>query len=449
MRKSYEMDMTRGPLLRSILLFMLPLLLSGVLQLLFNATDIVVVGQFAGANAMAAVGSTTSLFNLLINAFIGISVGANVLVARFCGERSYDGVQETVQTSLLTGLIGGVILVVLARPMLTLMQTPDEVIEGAVLYMRVYFIGMPATMIYNFGAAVLRAVGDTRRPLYFLMAAGVMNVLGDLLFVCVLGMGVAGVAIATVLSQCVSATLTVLCLTGSDGMCHLDIRHLRFSPDRFRQIMKIGLPAGMQSVIFNISNVLIQSSINSFGAVAVAGNTAAANIEGFVYISMNSLYQTTLSFTSQNLGAKQYRRIDRILVCCMTLVVLIGVVLGQGAYRLGDPLLHIYSQDPEVIAYGIQRFSVVSVTYFLCGMMDVGSGVVRGLGYSIMPMLVSMVGACVFRVIWIFTIFRMYHTLTSLYVSYPISWILTVIAHMVCYLIIRHKIFPKKSAVAE
>lgn len=233
-------------------------------------------------------------------------------------------------------------------------------------------------MIYNFGAAVLRAVGDTRRPLYFLMAAGVMNVLGDLLFVCVLGMGVAGVALATVLSQCVSAALTVLCLTGSDGMCHLDIRRLRFYPERFAQIMKIGLPAGMQSVIFNISNVLIQSSINSFGAVAVAGNTAAANVEGFVYISMNSLYQTTLSFTSQNLGAKQYRRVDGILVRCMILVILIGVVLGQGAYRLGDPLLHIYSQDPEVIAYGIQRFSVVSVTYFLCGMMDVGSGVVRG-----------------------------------------------------------------------
>lgn len=400
MRKSYEMDMTRGPLLRSILIFTLPLLLSGVLQLLFNATDIVVVGQFAGANAMASVGSTTSLFNLLINAFIGISVGANVLVARYCGEKNYDGVQQTVQTSLLTGLVGGVILVVLgivlARPMLTLMKTPDEVIEGAVLYMRVYFIGMPATMIYNFGAAVLRAVGDTRRPLYFLMAAGVMNVLGDLLFVCVLGMGVAGVALATVLSQCVSATLTVLCLTGSDGMCHLDIRRLRFYPERFAQIMKIGLPAGMQSVIFNISNVLIQSSINSFGAVAVAGNTAAANVEGFVYISMNSLYQTTLSFTSQNLGAKQYRRVDGILVRCMILVILIGVVLGQGAYRLGDPLLHIYSQDPEVIAYGIQRFSVVSLTYFLCGMMDVGSGVVRGLGYSIMPMLVSMVGACVF-----------------------------------------------------
>lgn len=328
--------------------------------------------------------------------------------------------------------------------MLTLMKTPDEVIEGAVLYMRVYFIGMPATMIYNFGAAVLRAVGDTRRPLYFLMAAGVMNVLGDMLFVCVLGMGVAGVALATVLSQCVSATLTVLCLTGSDGMCHLDIRRLRFYPERFAQIMKIGLPAGMQSVIFNISNVLIQSSINSFGAVAVAGNTAAANVEGFVYISMNSLYQTTLSFTSQNLGAKQYRRVDGILVRCMILVILIGVVLGQGAYRLGDPLLHIYSQDPEVIAYGIQRFSVVSVTYFLCGMMDVGSGVVRGLGYSIMPMLVSMVGACVFRVIWIFTVFRMYHTLFTLYVSYPISWVLTVIAHMICYLVVRRRMFRER-----
>ena len=210
--------------------------------------------------------------------------------------------------------------------------------------------------------------------------------------------------------------------------------------------MKIGLPAGMQSVIFNISNVLIQSSINSFGAVAVAGNTAAANVEGFVYISMNSLYQTTLSFTSQNLGAKQYRRVDGILVRCMILVILIGVVLGQGAYRLGDPLLHIYSQDPEVIAYGIQRFSVVSVTYFLCGMMDVGSGVVRGLGYSIMPMLVSMVGACVFRVIWIFTVFRMYHTLFTLYVSYPISWVLTVIAHMICYLVVRRRMFPGKAA---
>ena len=368
MKRSYEMDLCSGPLLSKILLFSLPLILSGVLQLLFNATDIVVVGKFAGSNAMAAVGSTTSLFNLLVNSFIGISVGANVLVARH---------------------------------------------YQAVLYMQVYFIGMPATMIYNFGAAVLRAVGDTRRPLYFLMAAGVMNVLGDLLFVCLLGMGVAGTAIATVLSQCVSAALT----------------------------MQVGLPAGMQSVIFNISNVLIQSSVNSFGAVTVAGNTAAANIEGFVYISMNALYQTSISFTSQNLGAKNYHRIDQTLVRCMCIVTLIGLVLGNGAHLLGNHLLHIYSDDLEVISFGMQRLSVISVTYCLCGMMDVLAGTIRGLGYSMLPMIVSLIGACVFRIIWIFTVFRVQHTLFILYASYPISWILTILAHFVCYLIVRKKVF--------
>lgn len=443
MKRSYEMDLCSGPLLSKILLFSLPLILSGVLQLLFNATDIVVVGKFAGSNAMAAVGSTTSLFNLLVNSFIGISVGANVLVARHYGERDYDGVQQTIQTALLTGLIGGAILivlgVVLARPMLTLMATPDEVIDQAVLYMQVYFIGMPATMIYNFGAAVLRAVGDTRRPLYFLMAAGVMNVLGDLLFVCLLGMGVAGTAIATVLSQCVSAALTVLCLVKSDGMCHLDLRRLHFRMDKFLRIMQVGLPAGMQSVIFNISNVLIQSSVNSFGAVTVAGNTAAANIEGFVYISMNALYQTSISFTSQNLGAKNYHRIDQTLVRCMCIVTLIGLVLGNGAHLLGNHLLHIYSDDLEVISFGMQRLSVISVTYCLCGMMDVLAGTIRGLGYSMLPMIVSLIGACVFRIIWIFTVFRVQHTLFILYASYPISWILTILAHFVCYLIVRKR----------
>ena len=446
MKRSYEMDLCSGPLLSKILLFSLPLILSGVLQLLFNATDIVVVGKFAGSNAMAAVGSTTSLFNLLVNSFIGISVGANVLVARHYGERDYDGVQQTIQTALLTGLIGGTILivlgVVLARPMLTLMATPDEVIDQAVLYMQVYFIGMPATMIYNFGAAVLRAVGDTRRPLYFLMAAGVMNVFGDLLFVCLLGMGVAGTAIATVLSQCVSAALTVLCLVKSDGMCHLDLRRLHFRMDKFLRIMQVGLPAGMQSVIFNISNVLIQSSVNSFGAVTVAGNTAAANIEGFVYISMNALYQTSISFTSQNLGAKNYHRIDQTLVRCMCIVTLIGLVLGNGAHLLGNHLLHIYSDDLEVISFGMQRLSVISVTYCLCGMMDVLAGTIRGMGYSMLPMIVSLIGACVFRIIWIFTVFRVQHTLFILYASYPISWILTILAHFVCYLIVRKKGFP-------
>lgn len=447
MRKSYEIDMCSGPLLSRILLFAVPLICSGVLQLVFNATDIIVVGRFVSSNAMAAVGSTSSLINLLVNFFIGISVGANVLVARFRGANDYDDAQETVQTALITAVIGGFVLIaagmLLARPMLEWMATPEEVIDQAVLYMRVYFVGMPATMLYNFGAAILRAVGDTRRPLYFLTLAGIVNVAGDLLFVLVLDMGVAGVAAATVISQIISATLIVLCLMRQDGMCNVNLRRMKFHRDKFLRMMQVGLPAGLQSVIFNISNVLIQSSINSFGAIAVAGNTAASNIEGFVYTSMNALYQTSLSFTSQNLGAKQYYRIDKVLVRCLALVFVIGLVLGNGAHLLGQVLLGIYSGDPEVIAYGMMRLGVVSVTYCLCGMMDVVAGSVRGMGYSILPMLVSLAGACLFRIIWIFTVFQWQHTLFSLYISYPISWALTICAHLVCYFAVRRRVFPR------
>ena len=447
MRKSYEIDMCSGPLLSRILLFAIPLICSGVLQLVFNATDIIVVGRFVSSNAMAAVGSTSSLINLLVNFFIGISVGANVLVARFRGANDFDDAQETVQTALITAVAGGFVLIalgiLLARPMLVWMATPDEVIGQAVLYMRVYFIGMPATMLYNFGAAILRAVGDTRRPLYFLTLAGLVNVAGDLLFVLVLDMGVAGVAVATVISQIISATLIVLCLMRQDGMCNVNLRRMRFHRDKFLRSMQVGLPAGLQSVIFNISNVLIQSSINSFGATVVAGNTAASNIEGFVYTSMNALYQTSLSFTSQNLGARQFGRIDKILVRCLALVFVIGLVLGNGAHLLGQTLLGIYTSEPEVIAYGMMRLGVVSVTYCLCGMMDVVAGSVRGLGYSILPMLVSLVGACVFRIIWIFTVFQWQHTLFSLYISYPISWALTICAHLVCYFAVRRRVFPR------
>ena len=332
MSKTYEIDMTRGPLLSRILLFSLPLICSGVLQLLFNAADIIVVGRYAGSHAMAAVGATSALINLLVNFFIGISVGANVLVARFRGAGDFDDAQQTVQTALITAVAGGALLVVigiaLARPMLVWMATPAEVLDQAVLYMRIYFIGMPATMLYNFGAAILRAVGDTRRPLYFLMFSGVVNVLCNLFFVIVLHMGVAGVATATVIAQVISATLIVLCLMRVDGMCNVNLKNIHFHADKFARMMQVGLPAGLQSVIFNISNVLIQSSINSFGAIVVAGNTAASNIEGFVYTSMNALYQTSLSFTSQNLGAKQYHRIDQVLLRCAILVVLIGLVLG-------------------------------------------------------------------------------------------------------------------------
>lgn len=436
-KKSYEIDMCNGPLLSKILLFAIPLMLSGILQLLFNAADIIVVGRFVGHEALAAVGSTSSLINLLINVFIGLSVGTNVLVANYYGARKYEQVSETVHTSVLTSLICGCALifigVFLAKPLLTLMGTPDDVLGQAALYMRIYFAGMPVIMLYNFGSAILRAIGDTQRPLYFLFAAGVINVLLNLLFVTQLHMGVAGVALATVLSQVVSAGLIVYTLLKSDGCFKLEFRKLRIHPARLLQMIRIGLPAGMQGAIFSISNVLIQSSINSFGSIAMAGSTASSNIEGFVYTSMNALHQTALSFTSQNYGAGKMNRVNRILLLCLGCVTAVGLVMGNGAYFFGRQLLGIYSSDPDVIAYGLIRMSYISVPYFLCGIMDVMVGVLRGLGYSIMPMLVSLTGACGLRILWILTVFQWSRSLETLFLSYAISWALTALAHMVCY----------------
>ena len=453
MKKTYEIDMCNGPLFSGLLLFALPLMLSGVLQLLFNAADIVVVGRFVGSHAMAAVGATSSLINLLVNFFIGISVGTNVLVARYCGAQSYRDVQETVHTSLLVAIVGGVVLiglgVVLARPMLEGMGTPVDVLDQAVLYMKLYFIGMPATMLYNFGAAILRAIGDTRRPLYFLLISGVVNVIFNLFFVIQLHMGVAGVAIATVISQCISALLILQCLMRMDGVCHVELSHLRFHSAKMREMLRVGLPAGFQSVIFNVSNVLIQSSINSFGALAVAGNTAGSNIEGFVYTAMNAIYQTALSFTSQNLGAKNFKRIDQILTRCLLSVTVVGLILGNGAYLLGHHLLSIYSTDPEVISFGLLRMGIISVSYFTCGLMDVFSGSIRGMGYSVMPMLVSLTGACLFRIVWIFTVFQWSHTLFTLYISYPISWVLTTLVYVGCYFVVRRQVRQKAEAVTQ
>ena len=448
MKKSYEMDMCSGPLFRKILIFALPLMCSGILQLLFNAADIIVVGRFTGSDALAAVGSTTSLINLLVNLFIGISVGANVCIARDYGARDFDGVQEGVHTAILTAAVSGVVMIfvgiLLARPMLEWMGTPENVLDQAVLYIRIYFIGMPALLLYNFGAAILRAIGDTKRPLYFLIVAGIVNVIFNLIFVIVFQLGVAGVAIATVISQIISSSLILLCLLRSEGPCRLDPSKLRIYSEKLKNILRIGLPAGLQGVIFNISNVLIQSSINSFGSLVVAGNTAASNIEGFVYTSMNAVYQTSLSFTSQNMGARNYKRVDRVLLQCLGLVSVIGLVMGLGAYLLGNQLLGIYTTDPQVITFGLARLSVVSASYFLCGVMDVLAGSIRGLGYSILPMLVSLTGACLFRILWIFTVFQWYHTQFSLYISYPISWILTLSVHLICYFLVRKKAFAKR-----
>lgn len=442
--KSYEMDMCSGPIFTKIVVFAIPLILSGILQLLFNAADIIVVGRFAGSESLAAVGSTSALINLLINVFIGLSVGANVLVARYYGAGQLRDLEETVHTAMVMAGAGGLILIVvgvtLADPLLELMGTPHDVLPLAALYMKIFFVGMPANLIYNFGSAVLRAVGDTKRPLYFLLLAGIVNVILNLFFVIALSMGVAGVALATVISQCISAFLVVRCLIKSDAGYRLVLKRLRIVKNKMYSIVRIGLPAGLQGAIFSISNVLIQSSVNSFGSVAMAGNTAAQNIEGFVYTSMNAVYQTALSFTSQNFGARQYVRMKKILIYCLLLTTMVGLIMGNGAVLLGNQLLGIYSSDSQVIQYGLNRLRIIGTTYFVCGIMDCMVGGLRGMGYSVMPMIVSLTGACAFRVVWIYTIFAMNRTLPTLYISYPVSWGITFAAHMVCYVLVLKKV---------
>lgn len=446
--KSYEIDMCNGPLFGKILLFTLPLMLSGILQLLFNAADVVVVGQFAGNEALAAVGSTGALTNLLVNLFIGLSVGANVLVARYYGARREEEVSSTVHTSILLSVIGGILLavvgIVAARPLLRMMDTPENVIEHSVLYMRIFFLGMPVMLLFNFGSAILRAIGDTRRPLFYLSIAGVINVVLNLGFVIIFHMGVAGVATATVISQCISAVLIVRCLMLSEGCFQLRLQKLHMDWEKFGKIAAIGLPAGIQGSLFSISNVLIQSSVNSFGSVAMAGNTAASNIEGFVYTSMNSVHQTAVSFTGQNLGGKRYDRINKILIECLLFVTAIGLVMGNGAVLFGKHILGLYSSDPQVITYGLQRIAIICTTYCICGIMDVLVGSIRGLGYAVMPMIVSLIGACALRVVWIYTVFQWDRTLRTLYISYPVTWTVTAIAHVICFMFVRRKLEEKR-----
>ncbi len=447
MRKSYEIDMCSGPLLGKMLTFAVPLMLSGILQLLFNAADIIVVGRYSGSEALAAVGSTGALTNLIVNVFMGLSIGTNVLVAKYYGARDTESLSRTVHTSILLSIVSGIILifagVLLAKPLLHLMGTPDNVIDQSAVYMRIYFAGMPVIMLYNFGAAILRSVGDTKRPLYFLVLAGIVNVALNLFFVIVFNMGVAGVALATVISQAISAVLVVMCLIKTDSIYHLDITKLKIHKDSMIQIAKIGLPAGIQGAIFSISNVLIQSSVNSFGSVAMAGNTAAGNIEGFVYTSMNAIYQTSLNFTSQNFGAGKYKRITEILWKSLGIVSVIGLVMGGTAVLFSRELLGIYSTDPQVIEYGATRMLMVCLPYLICGIMDVCCGSMRGIGYSVLPTIVSLTGACGFRVLWILTVFAWHRSLPVLYLSYPVSWLLTAAAHLVCYWFASKK-FPKQ-----
>lgn len=444
--KKYSINMTEGALLPKIISFAIPLMASSLLQLLFNAADMVVAGRFAGSNALAAIGSTSSLINLLVNLFIGLSVGANVLVARFFGSGRESDVSETVHTAVLLSIISGFFLAgfgfFMAPKLLIMMGTPEEVLPLSVLYIRIYFMGMPVSLLYNFVSAILRAIGDTKRPLIYLTIAGFLNVICNIIFIVIFGMGVDGVAYATVLSQAVSAILVVGALIKSDECYKLELKKLVFTKDKFLQILRLGIPAGFQGIVFSLSNVLIQSSVNSFGASAMAGNAAASNIEGFIYVSMNAFHHTCLSFTSQNYGAKNFERIKRVLITCLVMVSGIGFLLGVAAYVFGPNLLSIYANSSDakaVIEYGMIRMGIIMFTYFTCGMMDVMVGAIRGLGYSLMPTIVSLCGACLFRIIWIYTAFRSIRTLTCLYISYPISWVLTFSVHLICFLIALRK----------
>lgn len=445
-QKKHEIDMINGPILSRMLLFAFPLVCSNILQLLFNAADIIVVGRFGSENSLAAVGSTSSLINLLVNLFVGLAIGCNVLTARYQGARKESDVSETVHTSIalsiVSGIAMGIIGILVAAPVLTLMKTPEEVLPLSTLYMRIYFLGMPAMMIYNFGSAVLRAKGDTKRPLNYLTIAGVINVVLNLTFVIGFKMDVAGVAAATSISQCFSAFMILRCLVREEGAFRLHRKLLRIHKSKMLMILEIGLPAGFQGVLFALSNVIIQSSINSFGKDVMAGSAASANIENFTYFAMNAFYQAAISFTSQNMGAGKLKRIHRIVLIATGCAAVTGILLGNLSCLFGRQLLGIYSTQEIVIEEGIKRLYYIAAPYFICGIMDTMAGVIRGLGYSILPMIVSLLGACVLRIIWIqaFCPLPTFHYVENVYVSYPVTWTITLTAHIVCYIIIMRKL---------
>lgn len=440
----YEIDMYNGSILDKLVSFSIPLMLSGILQLLFNAVDIIVVGQFTGNEALAAVGSTTALINVFVNLFIGISLGASVLAARFYATGQEKEMSETVHTSitlaLISGIAMGIIGVIAAKGALELMDTPDNVLNLSTLYMRIYFMGMPFFMLYNYGAAILRAVGDTKRPLLFLIISGATNVLLNLLLVIQFHLGVAGVAIATVISQCISCILVLRCLYLSDGSYQLRFNKLGMKTRYVKQIFQIGIPAGIQSTIINFSNVLLQSSVNSFGSVAMAGYTAANNILGFLYVSVNSITQACMSFTSQNYGVRKFKRMDKVLLECLGLTVMVALVLGGGSYLFGAELMHIYTKSTKVIECGIDIMLYTTVTYFLCGIMDLLPGALRGMGHSTVPMILSVIGTVGTRIVWIYVIFPCHRSLDFLFISYPVSWLLTIVMQVICFYFVRKKV---------
>ena len=444
--------MCNGSIMDKLISFSLPLMLSSILQLMFNAVDIIVVGRFTGSQALAAVGSTTALINIFTNLFIGVSLGANVLSARYYAAGKDKEMSEAVHTAITLALISGILMVFVglgaSRFALELMDTPADVIDQSALYMKIYFVGMPFFMLYNYGAAILRAVGDTKRPLLFLAVAGLANVFLDLLLVIVIPLGVAGVAIGTVTSQMISCILVLRCLYKSDSSYQLRFSKLNIKSVYLIRIFQVGIPAGIQSTVINFSNAMLQSSVNSFGSTAMAGYTAANNILGFLYASINAVTQACMSFTSQNFGVGKYRRITKVLIDCIILSAGVSLVLGVGAYIFGSQLLGIYTSDADVVQCGLAILSITTVPYFLCGIMDLLPGSLRGMGHSAVPMVLSVIGTVGTRALWIYVFFPQHRSLYFLFISYPGSWIATILMQAVCYYFVKKKFAPGKMETA-
>lgn len=449
-KNKFEIDMVNGSIMDKMISFALPLMLSGILQLLFNAVDIIVVGRFSGSQSLAAVGSTSSLINMLTNLFIGISLGANVLAARFYAAGKHKEMSETVHTAIATAFVSGVIMIfvgiLLSRPALELMDTPSDVIELSTLYIRIYFLGMPFFMLYNYGAAILRAVGDTKRPLIFLVISGVVNACLNMLLVIVFHLDVAGVAIATVISQVISCVLVIGCLYKTDAVYRLRFKKLRINRKYLVQIFRIGIPAGLQSTLISFSNVLLQSSVNSFGSIAMAGYTAANNILSFLYMAANAVTQACMSFTSQNFGARKPKRMDRVIIDGMILQFVICLILGTLAYVFGSQISSIYTDNSDVIKNSVEILALTTIPYFLCGIMDAWPGIIRGMGRSTVPMILCIIGTVGVRILWIFFFFPHHRTLRYLFISYPVSWIATIIMQLAYFFIIRKEIHRELNA---
>ena len=443
--KNQDKDMCNGPIFGKMVLFALPIMAMNILQLMFNTTNMIVVGRFSGKEALAAVGATGAIISLIVNLFMGLSVGTSVIVAQDRGAGRPEAVSRSVHTSIAISIIGGILVMalglLLCNPLLIMMGTPLDVIDLSALYMRIYFLSLPASMVYNFGAAILRAVGDSRRPMYFLLISGVVNVILNLFFVIVLHMSVDGVAWSTVISQYLAMVLILLCLMhNKEESIRLTLKSLHIDGRKFGQIIRIGLPAGLQGLLFSISNVLIQSAINSFGSAMVAASSAAGNIEGFVATSMNAYYNAAITFTGQNMGAKKYDRIDKVAKICTLLVIVTWIIVGGLTMLVSRPLLSIFTSDPEVIRLGVIRINVLMVAYFTCGIMNVFPGLTRGMGYSILPMICTLIGACLMRIVWLATFFAWFPSVLMLFACYPITWALAGIGQVGSFFYARKKV---------